>query len=83
MAIVIPACRSQVGPASKEVKTVAEAEAVLAKPEVVVFGFGDQPAHAKAAAKLRESVLFAHTTSEEVIEAFECSELTIPEENYL
>merc|ERR1712107_481371 len=59
--------RSQVGPASKEVKTVAEAEAVLAKPEVVVFGFGDQPAHAKAAAKLRESVLFAHTTSEEVM----------------
>ena len=49
-----------------EVKTVAEAEAVLAKPEVVVFGFGDQPAHAKAAAKLRESVLFAHTASEEV-----------------
>merc|ERR1711899_543586 len=45
----------------------AEAEAVLAKPEVVVFGFGDQPAHAKAAAKLRESVLFAHTTSEEVM----------------
>ena len=55
---------------------------MLAKPEVVVFGFGDQPAHAKAAAKLRESVLFAHTTSEEVIEDLECSELTIPEENY-
>jgi len=58
--------RSQVGPASKEVKTVAEAEAVLAKSEVVVFGFGDQPAHAKAAAKLRESVLFAHTSAEDV-----------------
>lgn len=60
--------RSQVGPASKEVKTVAEAEAVLAKSEVVVFAFGDQPAHGKAAAKLRESVFFAHTTSEEVME---------------
>jgi len=59
--------RSQVGPASKEVKTVAEAEAVLAKSEVVVFGFGDQPAHAKAAAKMRETVLFAHTTAEEVM----------------
>ena len=57
------------GPASKEVKTVAEAEAVLAKSEVVVFGFGDQPAHAKAAAKLRESVLFAHTSAEEVLQS--------------
>jgi protein disulfide isomerase family A protein 3 len=59
--------RSQVGPASKEIKTVAEAEAMLAKPEVVVFGFGEQPALAKAAAKLRESIAFAHTTSEEVM----------------
>ena len=58
------------GPASKEVKTVAEAEAVLAKSEVVVFGFGDQPAHAKAAAKMRETVLFAHTTAEEVFQTF-------------
>ena len=56
------------GPASKEIKTVAEAEAVLAKSEVVVFGFGDQPAHAKAAAKLRETVLFAHTSTEEVLQ---------------
>ena len=58
------------GPASKEIKTVAEAEAVLAKSEVVVFGFGDQPAHAKAAAKLRETVLFAHTSAEEVLQLF-------------
>ena len=47
---------------------MAEAEAVLAKSEVVVFGFGDQPAHAKAAAKLRETVLFAHTSAEEVLQ---------------
>jgi len=59
--------KGQVGPASKEVKTVAEAEKILDKPEVVVFAFGDQPKHAKAAAKLRESVSFAHTTSEEVM----------------
>ena len=32
--------RSQVGPASKEVTTVAEEEAMLAKNEVVVFAFG-------------------------------------------
>jgi len=59
--------KGQVGPASKEVATVAEAEKVLGKNEVVVFAFGDQPAHAKAAAKLRESVSFAHTTSAEVM----------------
>ena len=58
----------------KEVETVAEAEAVLAKSEVVVFGFGDQPAHVeglgKAAAELRGSVLFAHTSAEEVLAMF-------------
>jgi len=59
--------KAQVGPASKEIKTVAEAEKILAKPEVVIFAFGDQPAHSKAASKLRESVAFAHTTSEEVM----------------
>jgi len=46
---------------------VEEAEKMLAKPEVVVFGFGDQPKLQKTAAKLRESVAFAHTTSEEVM----------------
>jgi len=59
--------KAQVGPASKEIKTVEEAEKMLAKPEVVVFGFGDQPKLQKTAAKLRESVAFAHTTSEEVM----------------
>jgi len=59
--------KSQVGPASREIKTVAEAEKIFAKNEVVVFGFGEQPAMAKAAAKLRETVVFAHTTSEEVM----------------
>jgi len=52
---------------SEEVKTVEEAEAVLAKSKVVVFGFGHQPGHAQAASELRESVLFAHTSAEEVM----------------
>ena len=55
---------------------MAEAEAVLAKSEVVVFGFGDQPAHAKAAAKLRETVLFAHTSAEEVLQLHYCTLLS-------
>merc|ERR1712013_637920 len=32
--------KSQVGPASKEIKTVAEAEAILGKTDAVIFGFG-------------------------------------------
>ena len=59
--------KSQVGAASKEIKTVEEAEKLLARSEVVVFAFGDQPDHTKAANKLRESVTFAHTTSEDVM----------------
>jgi len=60
--------KAQVGPASKEIKTVDEADKILAKPEVVVIAFGDQPIHSKTASKMRESVSFAHTTSKEVME---------------
>ena len=68
--------RSQVGPASKEVKTVAEAEKVLAKDEVVVFGFGASDSSimktfAKTADKLRQEYFFAHTSDEEVMKKLE------------
>jgi len=64
--------RSQVGPASKEVKTVAEAEAMLAKDDVVIFGFGAADStimktFAKTADKLRQEYAFAHTSAEEVM----------------
>jgi len=64
--------RSQVGPASKEITTVAEADAILAKSDVVIFAFGAadsniQETFAKTAAKLREDYTFAHTSAEEVI----------------
>merc|ERR1712203_140177 len=64
--------RSQVGPASKEVKTEAEAEALLAKPEVVIFGFGAADStimktFAKTADKLRENYMFAHSSEEAVM----------------
>jgi len=64
--------RSQVGPASKEVTTVAEAEAILAKSDAVIFGFGAadstiQQTFAKTAAKLREDYTFAHSSAEEVL----------------
>jgi len=69
---IVKFMRSQVGPASKEVKTVAEAEAVLAKPEVVIFGFGAADStimktFAKTADKLRENYMFAHTSEEAVM----------------
>jgi len=64
--------KSQVGPASKEIKTVAEAEAILGKTDAVIFGFGAadstiQQTLAKTAAKLREEYTFAHTSAEEVM----------------
>ena len=51
--------RSQVGAASKEIKTVAEADAMLAKDDVVIFGFGAADStlmktFAKTADKLRQ-----------------------------
>jgi len=69
---IVKFMRSQVGPASKEVKTVAEAEAVLAKTEVVIFGFGAADStimktFAKTADKLRENYMFAHTSEEAVM----------------
>lgn len=64
--------KSQVGPASKEIKTVAEADAILAKTNVVIFGLGAadstiQQTFSKTAAKLREDYTFAHTSAEEVL----------------
>jgi len=64
--------KSQVGPASKEITTVAAADAILAKGQVVIFAFGPadstiQQTFAKTAAKLREEYTFAHTSAEEVM----------------
>merc|ERR1719186_2281973 len=64
--------KSQVGPASKVISTVAEADAILAKKDVVIFAFGAadstiQQTFAKTAAKLREDYTFAHTSAEEVM----------------
>lgn len=64
--------KSQVGPASKEISTVAEADAILAKKDVVIFAFGPadsaiQQTFAKTAAKLREDYNFAHSSAEEVL----------------
>ena len=64
--------RSQVGAASKEIKTVAEADAMLAKDDVVIFGFGAADStlmktFANTADKLRQDYTFAHTSDEAVM----------------
>jgi len=65
--------KSQVGPASKKVETVQEAEAMLKKDEVVVFGLGAQDSDImktfdKVSGKLREDVAFAHSSDAAVLE---------------
>jgi len=68
---IVKYMKAQVGPASKELKTVAEAEKELAKSEVVVYSLAEDSSDLaktfqKVAAKLRETVNFAHSSSEEV-----------------
>jgi len=69
---IIKFMKSQVGPASKELSTVAAADALLAKPEVVVLGLGPadstlQATFQKVAAKMREDVAFGHSSAAEVL----------------
>jgi len=64
--------KSQVGAASKEIKTVAEAEAMLAKDDVVIIGCGAADStlmktFAKTSDKLRQDYTFAHTSDEAVM----------------
>jgi len=66
--------KAQVGPASRAIADVAAAEKSLAKEEVVVYYFGAEDkdlakTFEKVAAKLRETVSFAHSASEEVAKA--------------
>lgn len=65
--------RGQVGPSSKELLTVADYEAYLAKDDVVVIGFfkteGDLKGEfLKTADKMREDAIFAHTSAKEVMD---------------
>lgn len=64
---IVKYMRSQVGPSSKELKTVADFEAFVAKEEVGIIGFLDSDEQLKTAFKaisdkLRETARFAHTS---------------------
>jgi len=69
---IVKYMKSQVGPASKELKSVADADAILGKQEVVVLGLGSQDStllktFMKAADKLREDVAFGHSSAADVL----------------
>lgn len=69
---IVKYMRAQVGPSSREIKNVAEYEAFLSKDDVVVIGFFEKETDLKgefdkAANKMREEVVFGHTTYEEVL----------------
>merc|ERR1711976_946317 len=58
---IVKYMKSQVGPASKEVKSDADLAALLAKPEVVVVAYGkDTDVFMKVANAQRETVAFGH-----------------------
>ncbi|KAL3289630.1 hypothetical protein HHI36_023040 [Cryptolaemus montrouzieri] len=71
---IVKYMKAQVGPSSKEVKTIAELEKFLkAENDVAVVGFFEKESDLKAAFlkiadKLRESVRFAHSTHKEVLD---------------
>ncbi|CAG7710437.1 unnamed protein product [Allacma fusca] len=72
---IVKYMRSQVGPASKELKTVADYEAFISKDDVAIIGFlaeSDsklEKTFGKVADKLREKTRFGRTNNPEVLKA--------------
>lgn len=65
--------RAQVGPSSKELTSVEAYDAFLAKDDVVVIGFFEKETDLKgdflkAADKLREEVVFGHSSFKDVLD---------------
>ncbi|XP_049882601.1 protein disulfide-isomerase A3 [Pectinophora gossypiella] len=70
---IVKYMRAQVGPSSKELRTVKEYEAYLNKDDVVVIGFFEKESDLKGefiktADKMREEVTFAHSSAKEVLD---------------
>lgn len=69
---IVKYMRAQVGPSSKELKSVEELEQFVSKDDVAVVGFFKTESDLKVsflklADKLREKVRFAHTTTSSVL----------------
>jgi protein disulfide isomerase family A protein 3 len=77
---IVKYMRSQVGPSSKELKTLAELEKFIANDEHSIIGFFKkessslQEAFLKAADAERENYRFAHTHSSKIIDKYEYSD---------
>jgi len=72
---IVKYMKSQVGPSSKELLTIADHEKFLKDEPVVIGYFGDSSSKLKeefmkASDKLRESVSFAHTFSKEILDKY-------------
>ncbi|XP_053613936.1 protein disulfide-isomerase A3 [Plodia interpunctella] len=70
---IVKYMRAQVGPSSKDLLSVADYEAYLKKDDVVVIGFFEKETDLKGeflktADKLREEVIFGHSTAKAVLE---------------
>ncbi|CAH2102160.1 unnamed protein product [Euphydryas editha] len=70
---IVKYMRAQVGPSSKDLLTVQDFENLIAKDEVVVVGFFEKETDLKGeflktADKMREEVVFGHSSAKEVLE---------------
>lgn len=70
---IVKYMQSQVGPSSKDLKSVGDFEKFIDKDDAVVVGFFEtesslKDAFLKAADKLREKVRFGHTLNQEVLD---------------
>jgi protein disulfide isomerase family A protein 3 len=79
---IIKFMKSQVGPASKKIESVAAADAMFAKDEVVVFGLGAADSDImktfdRVSGKMREDVTFAHSSDAAVLEKLGHSEAVV------
>ncbi|XP_018008830.1 protein disulfide-isomerase A3 [Hyalella azteca] len=77
---IVKFMKSQVGPASKELKNLADTETFLAKNEVGVVYFGDGSLKAvflKAADMMREKIRFAHVSDEETLKKYDAKDAII------
>jgi len=74
---IVKFMKAQVGPASKELKSVKDVEAFIAKDEVSIIGFfesetgSDAEAYLKFADKYKDTYRFGHSTAKDVLKKYD------------